>query len=168
MTLNPSLKMNLDIKNSNPLIQTIILNKSDKNIKPENSNKKRSKENTINDLDISFKVNKFGYYNVKKKSKVYFAQGKINLKTEKDKDNNINLTFYDTSLNLRFQGIINTKKSSFIVDINNENCVIINELIGFIFYIDENGLNKYDMIMTNIYIFFQKKEDMDNLFNLLC
>ena len=168
MSLNPSLKMNLDIKNNNPLIQTIILNKSDKNIKSENSNKKSGKENTLNDLNISFKVNKFGYYNAKKKYKVYFAQGKINLSTEKDKDNNINLTFYDTSLNLRFQGIINTKKSSFIVDINNENCVIINELIGFIFYIDENGLNKYDMIMTNIYLFFQKKEDMDNLFNLLC
>ena len=162
MSLNP------DIKNSNQLIQTIILKKSDKYIKAENTDKKLVKENTAIDLDMSFKVNKFGYFNVKKRTKIYFGQGKINLKTDKDKENTINLIFYDSSLNLRFQGIIDTKKLSFNVDINSQNCVIFNKIIGLIFYSDENGQNKYDIMMTNIYIYFQNEDDMNLLLNSLC
>ena len=162
MSLNP------DIKNSNQLIQTIILKKSDKYIKAENSDKKLVKENTSIDLDMSFKVNKFGYFNVNKRTKIYFGQGKIHLKKDEDKENTINLTFNDSSLNLRFQGIIDTKKLSFNVDINSQNCVIFNKIIGLIFYTDENGQNKYDMMMTNIYIYFQNEDDMNLLLNLLC
>ena len=102
-----------------------------------------------------------------KKSKINFSKGKIYLKTAMDKNNCINLTFYDTSFSLRFQGFINTKKSSFALDINSKNCVKINEIIGLVFYIDENGQSKYDVIVTNVYIYFQAKEDINDFFNSL-
>ena len=162
------MSLHQDLKNCKQLIQTIILKKSDKYTKAENSDKKLVKENTAIDLDMSFKVNKFGYFNVKKRTKIYFGQGKINLKTDKDKENTINLIFYDSSLNLRFQGIIDTKKFSFNVDINSQNCVKVNEIIGLIFYLDENGQNKYDIMMTNIYIYFQNENDMNLLLNSFC
>ena len=132
------------------LKQTIIIEKNKNSV---SKIKKLNNENEEISLDISFKINKLSYFNVKKKIKINYAQGKIYLQSSKDKKNYINLSFYDTSLRLRFQGFINTKKSSFSIDINNENCVKINEIIGLIYFSDEHGESKYDMI---VYIFPQK------------
>ena len=165
MSSNSPLKEHNNDKNIMPLTQIIILNKPKK--KSKEKNKKSNKENIPLPLDISFKLNKFAFFNVKKKSKINFGQGKIYLKTAMDKDNCINLAFYDSSSCLRFQGFINTKKSSFVVDINNKNCVKINEIIGLIFYLDDEGQSKYDIIVTNIFIYFQEKEDLNEFFDSL-
>ena len=166
MSSNSLSKENKNDKNIiMPLTQIIILNKPKK--KSKEKNKKLNKENIPLPLDISFKLNKFAYFNVKKKSKINFGQGKIYLKTATDKDNCINLAFYDSLSMLRFQGFINTKKSSFVVDINNKNCVKINEIIGLIFYLDDKGQSKYDIIVTNIFIYFQEKEDLNEFFDSL-
>ena len=146
------------------LKQTIIIEKNKNSV---SKIKKLNNENEEISLDISFKINKLSYFNVKKKSKINFGQGKIYLKTAMDKDNCINLAFYDSSSCLRFQGFINTKKSSFVVDINNKNCVKINEIIGLIFYLDDEGQSKYDIIVTNIFIYFQEKEDLNEFFDSL-
>ena len=158
MSSNSPLKEN---KNDiNIKTQTIILTKPNMNNKSKEKNKIINKENIPLPLDISFKISKLAYYNVKKKSRIYF-------KTATDKDNCINVTFYDTSSNLRFQGFINTKKSSFVVDINNKNCVKINQIIGLIFYLDEKGQSKYDITVTNIFIYFQDKKDLNEFFDSL-
>ena len=103
----------------------------------------------------------------KKKSKINFSQGKIYLSSTKDKKEFINLNFYDTSLRLRFQCFINIKKSSLSIDINDNNCVKINEVIGLIYYVGKSGNNEYDTIVTNAYIYFQTKGDINNFFNFL-
>ena len=77
------------------------------------------------------------------------------------------MTFYDTSSRLRFQGLINVKKSTLNIDINNKNCVKINEIIGLIYYSDENGNSKYDMTVTNIDIYFLTKTDINKFLNCL-
>ena len=152
-------KSNTKIKQ---LKQTIILNKSHKS-------KKRPTIPTKSTFSkVSFNISTFSYLNVKKKSKVNFGQGKINLNTSKDENNCINLTFYDTSLRLRFQAFINKKKSSINIDINNENCLKINQIIGLAYYFDENGERKYDTILTNIFIYFMDKKDINNFFNSIC
>ena len=167
MSSNSPLKENKNDIKIKSQTQTIILTKPNMNNKSKEKNKIINKENIPLPLDISFKISKLAYYNVKKKSRINFGQGKIYFKTAMDKDNCINVTFYDTSSNLRFQGFINTKKSSFVVDINNKNCVKINQIIGLIFYLDEKGQSKYDITVTNIFIFFQDKKDLNEFFDSL-
>ena len=153
-------------KKRGSMTQLIILNKHSGKKQIENKNTKI--ENEPHNIDKSFKINKFNYYHVKKKCKINFNQGKIYLKSDMDKNNKcINMSFYDTSLRLRFQGFINPKNASITNDINNENCVKINEIIGLIYYMDENGNSKYDMMATNISIHFNSEDDLNNFFNCL-
>ena len=154
------------------LMQTITLNKArDQNklnaIENQNLNNKNINDDIKEILDISFKINKLSYYNIKKKSKIYFNKGKLYIKPNEDGNNFINLIFYDTSLMLRFQGFADIKKSSFIIDTTYENCAKVKEIIGLVYYIDEKGNNKYDIIVTNIYIFFQSKNDLYKFFKIL-
>ena len=159
-----------DNKNDNAqkfLSQTIILNKFSGNQQTINKSPNSINENKTEIPDIPFKISNLSYYNVKKKCKINFCQGKIYVKLKRDKNNYINLVFYDTALRLRFQGLINTKHTTLSIDINNQNCVKINKIIGLIYYSDENGNSKYDMIVTNIYIYFLSKTDINNFLNSL-
>ena len=103
-----------------------------------------------------------------KKSVKWISAKEKYLNSDKKTNYYLDLTFYDTSLHLRFQGFIDTKRSSFFIDINEPNCVRINSIIGLIYYVDENGENKHDTIVTNIYINFQSKKDINFFFNSLC
>ena len=165
---NSSLKENKNNINFNQLTQTIILNKSNREKTISNKNALNTFENKREKPNSSFKINKLSYFNVKKKCKVNFSQGKIYLNSDRKTNYYLDLTFYDTSLHLRFQGFIDTKRSSFFIDINEPNCVRINKIIGLIYYVDENGENKHDTIVTNIYINFQSKKDINFFFNSLC
>ena len=162
------LKENRDGNNRKSIIQTIILKKNTGNRTTINNNTNSINGNNTEISDKSFKVSELSYFNVKKKCRINFSQGKIYVKLGRDKNNFIHFIFYDSSLRLRFQGLINTKKSSLNIDINNNNCVIINEIIGLIYYSDENGNSKYDMIVTNAYIHFLNKTDINNFLNCLC
>ena len=55
-------------ENKNDKTQTIILTKPNMNNKSKEKNKIINKENIPLPLDISFKISKLAYYNVKKKS----------------------------------------------------------------------------------------------------
>ena len=156
-----------DVKNPRSLIQTIILKKNAENRHTIHDTSNLLNENYTNIPDFPFKISNLSYYNVRKKSKINFSQGKIYVKLTRDKNNYINLTFYDTSSRLRFQGLINVKKSTLNIDINNKNCVKINEIIGLIYYSDENGNSKYDMTVTNIDIYFLTKADINKFLNCL-
>ena len=154
-------------KKRNSMTQLIILNKLSAKKQIENENINSNIENESQNIDKSFKINKFSYYNVKKKCKIYFNQGRIYIKSDMDKNNkSINLSFYDTSSRLRIQGLIKPKQSLINID-NNENCVKINEIIGLIYYIDDNGNSKYDMMATNISIYLIYEDDLNNFFNSL-
>ena len=114
---NSSLKENKNNINFNQLTQTIILKKSNREKTIGNKNALSTLENKREKLNSSFKINKLSYFNVKKKCKVNFSQGKIYLNSDRKTNYYLDLTFYDTSLRLRFQGFIDTKRSSFFIDI---------------------------------------------------
>ena len=156
-----------DINNRKQLIQTIILKKNIENSQTIHNTSSFLNEKNESIPDMPFKISKFSYYNVKKKCKTNFSQGKIYVKLTRDRNNYINLTFYDTSLRLRFQGLINVKKSTLNIDIIYKNCVKINEIIGLIYFMDETGNSKYDMTVTNIDIYFLTKTDINKFFNCL-
>ena len=154
-------------KKRNSMTQLIILNKLSTKKQTENENINSNVENESNNIDKSFKINRFSYYNVKKNCKINFNQGKVYIKSDMDKNNkSINLSFYDTSLRLRIQGLINPKQTLINID-NNQNCIKINGIIGLIYYTDENGNSKYDMMATNISIYFTSEDDLNDFFNPL-
>ena len=74
---NSSLKENKNNINFNQLTQTIILNKSNRDKTISNKNALNTFENKREKPNSSFKINKLSYFNVKKKCKVNFSQGKI-------------------------------------------------------------------------------------------
>ena len=130
-------------KKRNSMTQLIILNKLSAKKQIENENNNSNVENESNNIDKSFKINRFSYYNVKKKCKINFNQGKVYIKSGMDKNNkSINLSFYDTSLRLRIQGLINPKQTLINID-NNQNCVKINGIIGLIYYDLESKYNPF-------------------------
>ncbi len=112
---------------------------------------------------IIFKINKMSYFDVKNRNFKKFGFGKIKL-TRKD-SNYINIIFHDSSLQLRFQGLISIKLSSLILDTNKTNCVIIKKIIGFIYHINDIGETNTENIITDIHLYFKTEDDIDTFIN---
>ena len=135
----------------------------------KNINKKRDldlkseeKENDKAKVDISFKISGMSYFNVKDKKYVFFGGGKIILKLSESNGEYISLSLYDSCLQLRFQGFISIKFSSLSLDLNKDNCVLINKIIGFVYYTALNGEPKSNKSMTNIRIYFENENDKND------
>jgi len=135
----------------------------------KNINKKRDldlkseeKENDKAKVDISFKIFGMSYFNVKDKKYVFFGGGKIILKLSESNGEYISLSLYDSCLQLRFQGFISIKFSSLSLDLNKDNCVLINKIIGFVYYTALNGEPKSNKLMTNIRIYFENENDKND------
>ena len=107
------------------------------------------------------------YFDVKNKNFKAFGFGKI--KISKHDNNYINILFHDSSLQLKFQGLISIKLSSLSLDNNKKNCIIIKKIIGFMYYTDDLDAAKADKILTDIHLYFQNENDIDNFIdNLIC
>ena len=76
-----------DIKNPRSLTQTIILKKNAENRHTIHDTSSLLNENYTNIPDFPFKISNLSYYNVRKKSKINFSQGKIYVKLTRDKNN---------------------------------------------------------------------------------
>ena len=124
--------------------------------------KSEKRENGKVKSDISYKIFGMSYFNVKNKKYVFFGGGKIILKMSESNDEYINLSLYDSCLQLRFQGFISIKFSSLSLDINKDHCVLINKIIGLVYYIDQNGEPKSNKLMTNIRIYFENENDKND------
>ena len=87
------LKENRDGNNRKSIIQTIILKKNTGNRPTINNNPNSINGNNTEISDKSFKVSELSYFNVKKKCRINFSQGKIYVKLGRDKNNFIHFIF---------------------------------------------------------------------------
>jgi hypothetical protein len=149
-----------DFQEKDSYTQILYLNKNI-NKKKDLDLKSEEKNDEVKD-DIPFKILGLSYFNVKDKKYVFFGGGKIILKLSESNGEYINLSLYDSCLQLRFQGFISIKYSSLSLDINKDNCVLINKLIGFVYYTDHNGEQKSNKLMTNIRIYFENENDKND------
>ena len=149
-----------DFQEKESYTQILYLNKNI-NKKKDLDLKSEEKSDEVKD-DIPFKILGLSYFNVKDKKYVFFGGGKIILKLSESNGEYINLSLYDSCLQLRFQGFISIKYSSLSLDINKDNCVLINKLIGFVYYTDHNGEQKSNKLMTNIRIYFENENDKND------
>mgnify|MGYP006873051208 CR=1 FL=1 len=164
--MNVNSNSSKDFQKKESHTQIIYLNKNinkEKNLKLKNY----EKENDEVKADISYKIFGMSYFNVKNRKYVFFGGGKIILKLSESNDEYINLSLYDSYLQLRFQGFISIKLSSLSLDINRENCVLINKIIGLVYYLDNNGESKSNKLMTNIRIYFQNENDKNDFIDSL-
>ena len=151
-----------DENNQKYLTQIINLHKNNKIIKRINKDNDKSND----EINIpSFKVNKMSYFDVKNRNYKTFGFGKI--KISKYDNDYINILFHDSSLQLRFQGLISIKLSSLSLDNNKKNCIIIKKIIGFMYYTDDLDEAKADKILTDIHLYFQNENDIDNFIDNL-
>ena len=149
-----------DFQEKDSYTQILYLNKNI-NKKKDLDLKSEEKSDEVKD-DIPFKILGLSYFNVKDKKYVFFGGGKIILKLSESNGEYINLSLYDSCLQLRFQGFISIKYSSLSLDINKDNCVLINKIIGFVYYTDLNGEPKSNKLMTNIRIYFENENDKND------
>ena len=149
-----------DFQEKDSYTQILYLNKNINN-KKDLDLKSEEKSDEVKD-DIPFKILGLSYFNVKDKKYVFFGGGKIILKLSESNGEYINLSLYDSCLQLRFQGFISIKYSSLSLDINKDNCVLINKIIGFVYYTDLNGEPKSNKLMTNIRIYFENENDKND------
>ena len=149
-----------DFQEKDSYTQILYLNKNI-NKKKDLDLKSEEKSDEIKD-DIPFKILGLSYFNVKDKKYVFFGGGKIILKLSESNGEYINLSLYDSCLQLRFQGFISIKFSSLSLDINKDNCVLINKIIGLVYYTDHNGEPKSNKLMTNIRIYFENENDKND------
>ena len=114
--------------------------------------------------EISFQVNKMSYFEVKSRKYKYFGFGKIKL-SKNNNDDYINIIFHDSSLQLRFQGLISIKLSSLSIDNTKMNCIIIKKIIGIIYNINDIGETYNEKLITDIHLYFRNGDDPDNFIN---
>ena len=151
-----------DENNQKYLTQIINLHKNNKIIKRINKDNDKSND----EINIpSFKVNKMSYFDVKNRNYKTFGFGKI--KISKNDNDYINILFHDSSLQLRFQGLISIKLSSLSLDNNKKNCMLIKKIIGFMYYTDDLDEAKADKILTDIHLYFRNENDIDNFIDNL-
>ena len=150
--------------------QIIHLKKNYKNPLQDNDKNKEIKKEIIKKLhkeDISYKISKLTYFDVKKKKYISFGYGKIILKLSDSNEENINIIFYDSSSQLKFQGFLSIKFSSLSLDINNKNCILINKILAYIYLLNNFGEVSSDKILTNINLYFLYEEDKNNFIDSL-
>ena len=126
----------------------------------------KKKESIFKNIDFTFKINKLSYLDVKKKAYINFGFGKINITSNSNNDL-INIFFHDSSLQLRFQGFISVQLSSLSLDINKKNCIKINKAIGLLNNRDNLIGADSEKILTDIYLYFQTKNDINYFFDSL-
>ena len=149
-----------DFQEKESYTQILYLNKNI-NKKKDLDLKSEEKSDEVK-IDIPFKILGMSYFNVKDKKYVFFGGGKIIIKLSESNGEYINLSLYDSCLQLRFQGFISIKFSSLSLDINKDNCVLINKIIGLVYYTDHNGEQKSNKLMTNIRIYFENENDKND------
>ena len=140
------------------LAQSIYLDK--------NNGKSIPLKNYLRDFEINFKLYKMSYLDIKNKKYIYFGYGKLTLSSNSDNDY-INLYFHDSSLKLRFQGLISIKYSSFSLDINKNKCIKANNIIGITYYMNNSGETKIEKFLTDIYLYFENEKDENTFLNNL-
>ena len=153
-----NIKTQKEQSNGQTQTQILYLKKNCEKIIQSKNNKK--------DIIIGFKLNKMSYLNVKNKKYIVFGYGKVPLTSNND-INYINFYFHDSSLKLRFQGLIYIKITSFSLDINKNNCIKINKIIGIISNKDDLDDAKTEKILTDIYLYFNSEDDVKNFFNCI-
>ena len=153
-----SLNNSKDEKNKENITQIIYLDKNDR--------KNIILKNNLRDFEINFKLNKMSYLDIKQKKYIYFGFGRLTLSSNSNNDY-INLYFHDSSLKMRFQGLISIKLTSFSLDINKNNCIKANNIIGIIYYMNNPGLTKTEKFLTDIYLYFENENDENKFLNNL-
>ena len=129
-------------------------------------NKENVIKNNSKDFEFSFKLNKMSYLDTKNRKFITFGFGKITFSSNPD-INLINISFHDSSLQLRFQGFISIKLSSFNLDINKKYCIKINKIIANIFHMNNPERSKIETILTEIYLSFEREDDINQLLDNL-
>ena len=132
----------------------------------KNNGKSVELKNNLRDFELSFKLNKMSYLDIKNKKYIYFGFGRLTLSSNLGNDY-INLFFHDSSLKLRFQGLISIKLTSFSLDINKNNCIKVNNIIGIIHHMNNSGETKTGNFLTDIYLYFENENDENEFLNNL-
>ena len=145
-------------RNNENLEQIIYLDK--------NNGKNIELKNNLRDFEFSFKLNKMSYLDIKNKKYIYFGFGRLTITSNLGNDY-INLFFHDSSLKLRFQGLISIKFTSFSLDINKKNCIKVNNIIGIVHYMNNSGETKTENFLTDIYLYFENENDENEFLNNL-
>ena len=149
-----SINNSYDKRNNENLTQIIYLDK--------NNGKTITLKNNLKKFEINFRLNKMSYLDIKNKKYIYFGFGRLTLSSNSANDY-INLFFHDSSLKLRFHGLISIKLTSFSLDINKNNCIKANNIIGIFYYMNNLDETKIEKYLTDIYLYFEDEND-ENLF----
>ena len=148
-----SINYSQEKRNNENLKQIIYLDK--------NNGKSIKLNNNLRDFIFSYKLIKMSYLDIKNKKYIYFGFGKVTLSSNSGYDY-INLFYHDSSLKMRFQGLISIKLTSFSLDINKKNCIKVNNIIGI-----NSDEAKTGNFLTDIYLYFENENDENQfLYNL--
>ena len=148
-----SINYSQEKRNNENLKQIIYLDK--------NNGKSIKLNNNLRDFIFSYKLIKMSYLDIKNKKYIYFGFGKVTLSSNSGYDY-INLFYHDSSLKMRFQGLISIKLTSFSLDINKKNCIKVNNIIGI-----NSDETKTGNFLTDIYLYFENEDDEIKFLNNL-